>query len=144
MIEVSEVRKRLLQTLEQGKRAGVQRRARLDAATRAYETFLTEVATPVFRMVAASLKAEGHAFTVFTPAGGLRLSSDRSAEDFIELFLDIDADPPQAAARVSRGRGHRLVNAERPIREGAAEVEQLTDEDVVGFLLAEIPAFVER
>jgi hypothetical protein len=143
MIEVSEIRRRLLQTLEQGKRAGVERRARLDAASRAYETFVLEIATPVFRMFAASLKAEGHAFTVFTPAGGLRLSSDRSAEDFIELFLDIEADPPQAAARVSRGRGRRLVTTERPIREGTT-VEAVTDEDVVRFLLAEAPAFVER
>jgi hypothetical protein len=143
MIEVSEICKRLRHTLEQAKRASVERRARLDAGTRAYENFLSDVATPVFRMFAAAVKAEGHAFILFTPAGGLRLASERSAEDYIEVFLDTDADPPAATARVSRGRGRRLVTAERPIREDVA-VEQLTDEDVVRFLLAEIPAFVER
>ena len=143
MIEVSEIRKRLRNTLEQGKRAASERRTRVDASARAYETFLSEVATPVFRMFAGVVKAEGYAFTVFTPGGGLRFASERSADDFIELFLDPDTDPPAVTARVNRGRGRRLMTYERPIREGAS-VEQLTDEDVVTFLLAEVPAFIEK
>jgi len=143
MIEVSEVRKRLRQALEQVKRERAERRARADAATRAYETFLTEIATPVFRMFSSALKADGHPFNVFTPAGGLRLMSERSKEDFIELFLDLDADPPLASARINRGRGRRLISAERPVREATA-VEQLTDEHVLEFLLQEIVHFVER
>lgn len=143
MIEVSEVRKRLRQAIDQAKQASAQRRARSDAAARAYEEFLAQVATPVFRMVASALNAEGHRFNVFTPAGGLRLMSERSNEDFIELFLDTEADPPGVAARVNRGRGRRLVTAERALRDGTS-VEQLTDEDVLELLLAEIPLFVER
>jgi len=143
MIEVSEIRKRLRQTLEQGKRAAAERRTRVDASARAYETFLSDVATPVFRMFAAAVKAEGYAFMVFTPGGGLRLASERSADDFIELFLDNDADPPAVTARVNRGRGRRLVTYETPIREGTT-VEHVSDEDVVRFLLAEFPAFVEK
>lgn len=143
MIEVSEVRKRLKARLEQVKRESATRRTRIDAAERAFEAFLSHVATPVFRMVSSVLKSEGHPFAVFTPGGGLRLASERSNDDFIELFLDVASDPPVAAARINRGRGRRLVNAERPIRDDTA-VEQLTDEDVLEFLLEEIGPFVER
>ncbi len=143
MIEVSEIRKRLRYALDQVKRERAERRLRADAAARAYDVFLADVATPVFRMFSSALKADGHPFGVFTPAGGLRLMSERSNDDFIELFLDADADPPIVSARISRGRGRRLISAERPMREATA-VEQLTDEDVVEFLLREIVHFVER
>ncbi len=143
MIEVSEIRKRLRQALEQVKRDRAERRARADAAARGYDVFLTDIATPVFRMFSSALKADGHPFNVFTPAGGLRLMSERSHDDFIELFLDADVDPPIVSARINRGRGRRLISTERPVRENTA-VEQLTDEDVVEFLLGEIVHFVER
>jgi hypothetical protein len=143
MIEVSEIRRRLRLTLEQAKRVSAERRSRTDAAALAYDTFVAETATPVFRMVAMALKAEGYSFSVFTPAGGLRLMSERSSDDFIELFLDTAADPPIVSARINRGRGRRLVTAERPIRENAS-VEQLTDEDVTDFLLRELSAFLQR
>ncbi len=143
MIEVSEIRRRLRQRLEQVKRENAERRMRADAASRAYETFIAETATPVFRMFASALRAEGYPFAVFTPAGGLRLMSERSSDDFIELFLDAEADPPVVAARVNRGRGRRLVTAEHPLREDA-KVEQLTDEDVAEFLLRELVPFLER
>ncbi len=143
MIEVSEIRKRLRQAMDQGKRASAERRTRADAAARAYETFLEQLATPVFRMFSMALKAEGYPFEIFTPAGGLRLMSERSSDDFIEIFLDTDADPPIVAARINRGRGRRLRTTERPVRE-QAEVEQLTDEDVVELLVSEIGALLER
>ena len=143
MIEVSEIRKRLLQTLDQVKRASAERRVRADVAARAYDAFLADIATPVFRMFAGALKAEGYPFNVFTPAGGLRLMSERSGDDFIELFLDTAADPPVVAVRVKRGRGGRLVTAERPVKENAA-IDDVSDEDVVRCLLAEIPGFVVR
>jgi hypothetical protein len=142
-MEISDVRRRVRHTLERARRASAERRARVDAAARAYESFLSKVATPVFRMFATAIKAEGHAFVVFTPAGGLRLASERSADDYIELLLDTESDPPGVAARINRGRGSRLLTAERPVRESAA-VENLTEEDVLEFLLREIGPFVER
>jgi hypothetical protein len=142
-MEISDVRRRVRQTLERARRASAEHRARVDAAARAYESFLSNIATPVFRMFATAIKAEGHAFVVFTPAGSLRLASERSAEDYIELLLDTESDPPVVAARINRGRGSHLLTAERPIREGAA-VESLTEEDVLEFLLKEIEPFVER
>jgi hypothetical protein len=131
-MEVSDVRKRLLQTLDRAKRAAAERRVRADAAARAYDEFLEKVATPVFRM-----------FVVHTPAGGLRLASERSAEDYIELALDTAIDPPAAIARVSRGRGHRIISTERAIRD-ETPIDRLTEEDVLAFLLGEIVAFVAR
>lgn len=142
-MEISDVRKQLLQTIDRARRAAAEHRARADAAARTYEVFLEKVATPVCRMLAGALRAEGHAFAVHTPTGGLRLASDRSAEDFIEFALDTSADPPTVIARVSRARGHRVVSAERPIREGTA-VERLIEEDVLEFLLGEIVAYVVR
>jgi hypothetical protein len=143
MIEVSDLRKRFKARIEHIKRESAERRTRIDRATRAYDAFLADIATPVFRMFASVLKAEGYPFAVNTPGGGLRLASERSAEDYLELFLDVTADPPIASVRINRGRGRRLVNIERPIREDTA-VEQLTDEDVVEMLLEEIGPFVER
>ena len=143
MIEVSEIRKRLRNALDRAKRAHAERRARADAAAKAYEAFLSDIATPVFRMFAAALKAEGYPFNVFTPAGGLRLMSERSGDDFVELFLDTTADPPIVSARINRGRGRRLMTAERTVRDGAP-VDRLTDEDVTEFLLQEIVPFLSR
>jgi hypothetical protein len=142
-MEVSEVRKRLLQTIDRARRAAVERRTRADATAKSYEEFLERVATPVFRMFASALKAEGHLFAVHSPAGGLRLASERSAEDFIEMTLDTSVDPPVAIARISRGRGHRVVSTEREIRAGTP-LERLSEEDVLEFLLGEIVAFVAR
>ncbi len=142
-MEVSDVRKRLKQTIERSKREAAERRARADTAAKAYEEFLEKVATPVFRLFATALKAEGHPFAVHSPAGGLRLASERSAEDYIELALDQSVDPPSAIARVSRARGHRVVSTEREIR-AETPIERLSEEDVLNFLLGEIVALVAR
>ncbi|RPJ85733.1 MAG: hypothetical protein EHM13_00230 [Acidobacteria bacterium] len=142
-MEISDIRRRLRQTIETARRRATERRVRVDAASRAWEPFLVNKATPVLRMFANALKAEGHPFQVFTPAGGLRLMSERSSDDFIELALDTAADPPAVVGRVNRGRGSRLITTERAIR-ADTPVESLTEEDVLAFLLDEIAAFLER
>lgn len=141
-MEVSEIRKRLLQTLARAKQEAAERRARLDLATKQYERFLELVAGPVFRQFANAMKAEGFAFTLATPPGGLRLESERSREDIIEIELDTSS-APVVLGRTRRGRGQRVVSAERPIREGAA-IGDLTEEDIVAFLLEAIVPLVER
>jgi hypothetical protein len=57
--------------------------------------------------------------------------------------LDDGSDLPTVLGRTSRGRGRRMVSAERPIRENVA-IADLTEEDVLSFLLQEIPHFIER
>ena len=66
-MEVSEVRRRLRGVVEQAKRHAAERRARNDDASRAYDTFLAEVAIPAFHTVAQALTGEGYRFKVFTP-----------------------------------------------------------------------------
>src|SRR2546430_702627 len=80
-VEVSLVRNRLLLAIDRARTRAQQRRQRLGDAERAYATFLAQVATPVTRMMATALKAEGYPFTVASPSGGLRLTSDHGRDD---------------------------------------------------------------
>jgi hypothetical protein len=141
-MEISEVRRRLLHTIERAKREAVQRRTRIDEASREYGEFLDRVAVPLFHQVARALRAEGHSFNVFTPGSSVRLASERAAEDYIELVLDTSGAAPQVVGRSSRIRGRRVLETERPVAEGA--IATLTEEDVVEFLLKELEPFVER
>ena len=90
-----------------------------------------------------ALKAEGHQFKVFTPASSIRLAAERSPEEFIKLFLDDSSDPPTVIGRTTRGRGRKTVSSERPLKDGAS-IHDLTDEDVLAFLLEEIARLIER
>src|SRR5688572_4389311 len=103
-MEVSHARNQLRRAIEAARERSQQKRQRVAAAEAAYLTFLEQIATPVTRQVAGALKAEGHAFSVFTPGGGLRLASDRGRDDYVEFALDTDADPPQVMGRISRAR----------------------------------------
>jgi hypothetical protein len=116
---------------------------RADAATTAYNAFLRDIGTPVFRMFANVAKAENYACTVFTPADGVRLVSERHGEDSIEIWLDTSLDPPMIATRVSRVRGRNVTTTEGLLRPGSP-IDSLTDEDVLAFLLENIGTLVER
>ena len=142
-MEVSEVRRRLLAAFDRARQAAAERRVRTDAAARDYEAFLGQRAAPVFHQFAAALKGEGHGFTVFTPASSIRLASERSPEEFIELVLDDSADPPAVLGRTTRGRGRRTVSSERALGSGAP-IADLTEEDVLAFLLEQIVELLER
>lgn len=141
-MEISEVRRRIVQTIERAKRRNVERRARTDEAERDYTRFLEQTAVPVFRQAAQVLKAEGHLFDVFTPGGSVRLASARGGEDFIELLLDTTGAAPEVIGHVRRGRGRRLVELEEPLAD--RPIRELTDEDVLAFLAKELEALVER
>jgi hypothetical protein len=142
-MDISDVRRRLRGAIEAARREAAERREHVDAAERDYETFLTERAIPVFHDFANALSGEGHAFKVYTPARSVKLASDRSAGEFIELELDTSEAPPQVIGRASRGRGRRMVTSERPVRSRAA-IAELTEEDVLEYLLSEIGPFIER
>jgi hypothetical protein len=142
-MEVSEVRRRVRAAIESARREAQERRIRSDRASLEYQDFLRDRAVPLFQTVASALVAEGYRFKVFTPADSVRLASETSGNDFIELTLDAAADPPTVSGRTSRGRGSRLVDSERPVKAGKA-VADLSDEDVLGFLMEEIAGFVAR
>jgi hypothetical protein len=80
---------------------------------------------------------------VFTPGGGLQLASDRHRDDYIEFAFDGEADPPQATARISYTRGSRTRSEERPIKAGATP-DELSEEDVLAFLLSALEPWLER
>jgi hypothetical protein len=142
-MEVSEVRRRLRAAIDKARQGAAERRARNDAAARDYETFLAQRAVPIFHQVAAALTAEGHLFKVFTPASSVRLTSERSPEEFIDLVLDDTSDPPTVVGRTTRGRGRRMISSERALQ-GGAPIADLTEEDVLTFVLEEIVGLVER
>jgi hypothetical protein len=141
-METAVVRKRVTETIERAKRSAGERRARADAAARSYEQFLETIAVPLFRQVAGVLKAGGYPFTVFTPSGGVRLMSDRSADDYIELSLDTSGDEPMVLGHSRHARGRRVVEHERAIAEQT--VAHLTEEHVLDYLMKELEPFVER
>ena len=142
-MEVSDVRRRLRGAMEEAKRRAAERREKTDAAARAWQTVLPEVAAPAFHTLASALAGEGHRFKVLTPGDSVRLSLERSAEEYIELALDTTRDSPAVMIRSTRGRGRRMVSSERVARE-AASIAALTEDDVVGLVLDELVPFIER
>ena len=140
-MESSTVRNRLNVIIDAARRASAERRARNDEAVRSYERVL-EFSVPLFKQVAQALKVSGYLFTVFTPGGSVKLMSDKSAEDYLELSLDTSGDRPEVLGRVSRTRGRRVIESERPIAD--KPVGELTEDDVLEFVLKEIAPFVER
>ena len=142
-MEIPEVRRRLRGAIEQAKKESASRRERSDAASRDYAEFLDRRAVPTFRVFAAALVAEGYRFKVFTPADSVKLVSESSGEDFIEIVLDAALDPPRVTGRTSRSRGRRSIASERQVREDAGPAD-LTEEDVLQFLVEEIVPFVEK
>src|SRR5262245_11791884 len=140
-MESSTVRNRLNLVIDAAKRSSAERKTRNDEASRSYERVL-EFAIPLFKQVAQALKVSGYPFTVFTPGGSVKLLSDKSAEDYIELSLDSSGERPAVVGRVSRTRGRRVIETEQPI--APKPVADLTEEDLLEFVLKEIPPFVER
>ncbi|PWT79710.1 MAG: hypothetical protein C5B57_13450 [Blastocatellia bacterium] len=142
-MEISDVRKRVRETLDRAKRTASERRTKTDEAARDYQAFLDTIAIPVFRQITNVLRAEGHQFSVFTPGGGVRLASDRSGDDFIELTLDTTGSEPNVIGHSKHSRGRRVNESETPLGSGGP-VRDLTEEDVLAFVLRELAALVER
>lgn len=140
-METSIVRNRLNLVIDAAKRSSAARRARNDEAARSYERVI-ELAVPLFKQIAQALKVSGYLFSVFTPGGSVKLMSDKSPEDYIELSLDTSGEHPMVMGHVSRTRGRRVIESEHPIAQ--KPVNELTEEDVFEFLLKEIEPFVER
>ena len=139
-MEVSDLRKRLNETVERAKRRAAERRVRGDQAARAYDHFLEHTAVPLFRQIANVLRADSYLFNVFTPSGSVRLMSDRHAEDYIEILLDASGEQPSVVGHASRGRGRRVDESERDLGDPAS----LSEEDLLAFVLKELEPFVER
>src|SRR3989442_2384829 len=127
-MQISDVKKQVLQAINRAKRGAAERQTRTEEAAREYEAFLESVAIPIFRQVANVLRAEGYPFTVFTPGGSVRLMSDRASDDYIEVALDTGGDRPTVVGHSRHLRGRRVTDAERPL--GASPIRDLTADDV--------------
>jgi hypothetical protein len=142
-VEVSQVRRRLQAAIATSRERAQRRRQQAADAESSYDSFLTQVATPLARQVANALNAEGYAFTLSTPGRGLRLALDRGRDDFIELVLETNADEPSVIGRIRRTRGSRTIEEERPIRPGASP-DQLSEDDVLNFFVGALEPWLER
>jgi hypothetical protein len=140
-METADVRKRVLETIDRSRRTARDRRVRIDAASEEFTTFLERIGIPLCRQVAGALKAAGYPFTVNTPGGAVRLASERS-DDYIELSLDTEGDDAWVVGHSRRAWGRRVVESEGPVRR--CPVRDITEDDVLTFLMKELEPFVER
>ena len=115
-METSDVKRRVVEAIDRAKRATQVRRVRADEASKEFDTFLERIAVPLCKQLAGALKAEGYSFVTFTPSGAVRLASERSPEDYVELTLDTQGDEPLVIGHTRRGRGRRIIETERPLR----------------------------
>ena len=144
-MDVSELRKRILRAIDDARKDASDRRVVVDEASKAYATFLSQIAVPLLRQSAIVLNATGAQFVVHTPAGTARLASERSPDTFVEFELDAARPNPEVIGRISLARGGRQgqLIEERPVVPSKA-VDKLTEDDVSAFLVAEIPKLVVK
>ena len=142
-MELSDVRRKVRAVIDDAKRQAGERRARTDEASRAYDTFLPEVAVPAFHAIAQALAGESYRFKVFTPGEAVRLSPEFSTEDFIELALDTTGASPVLLLTSSRGRGRRQVISEQPLL-SERPLSEISQDDVIVGVLGMLAPFVER
>ena len=136
-METSLVRKRLRDSIEDAQKNAIARRAANQEAIAAWEQVLEQVVTPLFQQVSQVLKSEGYAFRVITPAGTIRLTSERSAG------LDTSGPVPVVVARVKRTRGREQFNDEHIVASGDA-IPGLSDERLLDLLTGMLGPFLER
>jgi hypothetical protein len=141
-MESSEIRKRVLHTLERARRNAASHRDEADQASRTFAELLPHAAA-VWKQASNVLRAENHAFTVQTPAGLLRFTSDRSADDFVEVTLDTARRPVAILARTRMTRGRRVVDRESLVAEGT-EVATVDEVRLLDVLLTELEPLIEK
>jgi hypothetical protein len=142
-METSVVRKRIVDVIAARRHDAAERRKRNAEAGAAYDRFLEAVATPMMRQVADVLKAERVPFAVQTPAGAVRLVSERAASDFLEVRLDTSGERPQVVVHTERVLGREQFVDAQPIRPGVL-VSALTEQDLVDAIADAIGPLVER
>ena len=138
-MDVAALRKRILRELERPGAAAsaAERRAGGDTARQQFARLLDTTIVPLLKQTADILKAEGSLCRVHTPSDHAQLAFDRSPEDFVEIMLDT-AMPPRLIGRSSvRNKKSGTLVEDRIIGVGK-EIDEINDEDVVGYLLPEL------
>ena len=136
-MDVSDLRKRILRALDDGRKDAHTRRTTVDAARGDFATFLENIAVPLLRQAVDVLRSEGMLFSVHTPAESARLAADQSPDTYLEFVLDVSLPPPRVIGRVSVARGrHGVIVEEREL--AAKAVGDLEEDDVARFLVSEV------
>lgn len=138
-MDVAELRKRILRELDRpagGERSGGDRRGSADSARVAFTRLLNGTIAPLLIQTASILKAEGELCQVHTPSDTARIVFGSSHEDFIEFMLDT-TPPAHVIGRGSARRKGGTMVEDRIIGVGKT-IEEITDEDVLAFLLPEL------
>ena len=73
-----------------------------------------------------------------TPAGGVRLQSERQRDDAIEMELDTTADPPQPLVTITRARGSRVDPVRAQHQGQQSRSCSCTEDDVIEMLLRRV------
>ncbi len=145
-METSVVRQRVREVLQRGKRPAEERRTarmhQMDRATEEYEEFLRRTAVPLFKQVANVLNTEGHRFDVFTPGSSVRLMGGRGNDDYIEIVLDTKGAAPKLLGRSSHVRGGGDVTQSELVLNATADINAITEDDLLGYVLSELENFV--
>jgi hypothetical protein len=141
-MDPSEIRRRVRQILDKERHQAAAHREHAQRTSQAFDNVLPGAAA-MWKQVASVLKAEGHGFSVHTPAGVLRLVSDRSPDDFIEVTVDAARRPSAVVVRTRLTRGSVLIDRESVVVEGGA-VHTLGEDRLLDVLLEELGPFVER
>jgi hypothetical protein len=142
-MEISLVRKRLRDSIEDAQKNATARRAANRDAIAAWEQALERVVTPLLQQISQVLKSEGYAFRVITPAGTVRLTSERSADDYIEVGLDTSGAVPLVVARVNRTRGRERFADEQIVASGDA-IAALSEERLLDLFTSMLGPYLER
>jgi hypothetical protein len=142
-MDVADLRKRISREIERAKLDAAERRHSVDAAHAAFDSLLSRTIVPLVQQTAGILKAERLDFQVFTPAGSVRMVSEGSNQNFVEFELDPSAKPPRVVGRISQLRGRQgVVIEERPV--GGEVIEEISEEDVLEFLMPALRRFIAR
>jgi hypothetical protein len=143
MLETAEVRRQLTHWLAELRKTQTQRRAAAEAARAAFESVLEREIAPTMRQFAQALKAEGFPFSVQTPASTVRLVSDRSSDNVVDIVLELGGAQPAVVVRTAYTRGRRQLEDERTLAQGDA-IASIDGDRVLAVLLDVIEPFVER
>ena len=137
MSDLSDLRRRVRQALQDAKQQAAARRASRDEASKAWDVALEQTVTPLMRDMASVLAGEGFGFRLDTPAGAARLVADRSPDDYIELMLDTsdDREAPEVIGRTVRARGRQSVTV---LEEPLGSPSELSADRLTAFLLRAI------
>src|SRR5262249_19875278 len=117
-----------------------ERHERSDAAGKAFGAFLNRTAVPLFRQIANVLTAEKRPFSVSTPGESVRLVSDNSTTDYLELALEATFREAVVTVRTKSSRGRRVIETE----EAVGTPEGLSEHDLLASMLKALEPFVER